>query len=78
MVREQNFYRFADWWKFAARAPHRLAVARRGDNPQTISAPAFIRKVIAFYIFFHELFASPKWFSFSRQSLCLVRDWSTS
>ena len=40
--------------------------------------PLFSTKVIAFYIFSHELFASPKWFSFSRQSLRLARDWSTS
>ncbi len=40
VVREQNLYRFAGWWKFAARALHRVAVARRGHNPQTISAPS--------------------------------------
>ena len=34
------FIGLTGWWKFAARAPHRIAVARRGHNPQTISAPA--------------------------------------
>src|SRR5436190_10847428 len=40
VVLQQDFYRFADWWEFAARVADRVALAGRGNDPQTISAPA--------------------------------------
>src|SRR5262245_11195492 len=52
LVREQKFYRFAVWWKFAARAPHRIALAYRGHDPKTIPAPALQYEKRSPFIFF--------------------------
>ena len=61
--------------KFASSAPDRFAVARRGSNSETISAPTLqLRRRIAFCIFFSRIVCSANWFSFLRLCCSLARD----
>src|SRR5205814_5040051 len=44
VVLQQDFYRFADWRKFAARVADRVALAGRGNDPQRYQRPLFSKK----------------------------------